>query len=54
MTPGSPGYQLEVLTQRIESVDVNTNIEVLRGIIRDNGLSVSPATGAARHAPSSR
>jgi len=47
MTPGSPGYQLEVLTQRIESVDVNTNIEVLRGIIRDNGLSVSPATGGS-------
>ena len=47
MTPGSPGHQLDVLTRSIESVDINTNIEVIRGIIRDSGLSVSPATGGS-------
>ena len=47
MTLSPPSTPLSVLTQSIESVDINTHIEVIRGIIRDNALPVSPATGGS-------
>ena len=47
VTLSPPSTPLSVLTQSIESVDINTHIEVIRGIIRHNALPVSPATGGS-------